>query len=137
MTENSNTTRIDSIVQRLVDIASDLKTMIAVNTQRLDSLEKVTDKTTAVTERLRDEAERSITKVYDTIQEKEKSITSEVSVIKDSMATLGGTINKRIDSLEKSMWIYLGGLCIIVMTFSSDGSSAKKIVTTLFTTLFH
>ena len=76
--------KIEAAIEKLADISSDLKSMLAVHEQRLDTQEK-----------LRDEAE-------DRFKEFEKKIMNCINETK-----------QRITTLEKMIWVACGGGVVI------------------------
>jgi SMC interacting uncharacterized protein involved in chromosome segregation len=134
--EERDRERLDSAVEKLIDISSDLKRIIAVHEQRIIVLEKDSDKSNDYFKERRIAVDESIDKVYETIHREDKEVLLKTNSLTDTIAQQSLDITKRIDGVEKTIWIYIGGLGVIVLLFTGDGSNAHHIITTIVGSLF-
>jgi DNA anti-recombination protein RmuC len=125
--------RIDTAIEKLTDVSSDLKKMLAVHEQRIDVLEKYSDKTNYELERRRTEINTQVDQLYETIHREDSTVLDKLDKIKLQLISQYDSLSDKVKSIEKTIWLYIGGLSVLIMLFANDGSPIKKVVTTLFT----
>jgi DNA anti-recombination protein RmuC len=125
--------RIDTAIEKLTDVSSDLKKMLAVHEQRIDVLEKYSDKTNYELERRRTEINTQVDQLYETIHREDSTVLDKLDKIKLQLTSQYDSLSDKVKSIEKTIWLYIGGLSVLIMLFANDGSPIKKVVTTLFT----
>lgn len=108
--------RIEDAIERLTEISSDLNKMIAVHEQRITQQEKQTSFLGDILERRREESEVKLKEVYDTIRSEDRNILEEISTIKIKM-----------NKIEKMIWMYLGGVGVVVFLINY-GPALMKIL---------
>lgn len=113
--------KLEDAIAKLTDISADLNKMIAVHELRLTHQEKLTGTIEIILEKRRDEFDEREEKIYDTI-EKENSKTNEK--IEESFEKL----SKKINDLEKMMWVYGGGFALAAFVIANWGDVARLLL---------
>lgn len=109
--------RLEEAIDRLTSISYDLSKMIAVHEQRIIQQEKVTDSLELIFERRREEMDKKIEDIYDTIKSEDKSILSEID-----------KISKKINDIEKFMWTSVGSLTILMLMITEGPNILKMFL---------
>lgn len=110
--------RIEDAIERLTEISADLNKMLAVQDQRIMQQEKITGIMEETLERRREEYDRKIQTVYDTIGKEDKKILDELEKIRKDQKNQYESLNSKITSLEKIIWMYLGGFSVLVFVIT-------------------
>lgn len=107
-------TKIEDVLERLTEISADLNKVLAVQEQRLMQNEKSMSILEEVSERRREEYDRKIQNVYDVMNREDKNILEELEVIRKEQKEQYKAISEKMTSLEKMLWMYFGGISVIV-----------------------
>jgi Skp family chaperone for outer membrane proteins len=122
--------KIDDAIQRLASVASDLSKMLAVHEHRITQQEKESDSILKMLEDHRKEYEVELEKIYNKYEVELEKIYNKIddkdnkfiSKIEESVSKSNTKINetiKRIESLEKLVWIVSGAGIILGFMFSN------------------
>ena len=106
-------TRLDTAIQKLTDVSTSIKSMLAVHEEKISRQEQIDD---IIFGKLKDR-ENEIDKVHreltKEIQQTEKRLLLEIKQLK---VDIGG----RVGTLEKYKWLILGGAIVIGWILSSN-----------------
>ena len=121
--------RIESAIERLTDISSDLKSMIAVQEQRIIQHEKQAEVIEIKLEKRREELDQKLKDVYDTIRSQDTSILAELKAVREEHNKHYECLNQKITAIQRYIWMAIGGGTVLGYGFS--------FVTTYFKVLGH
>ena len=113
--ENMNTIngRIDTAIDKLTDVSTSVKSMLAVHEQKLDQSEKVDEVIFNKIRERADEIERVNRELTDHINLTEKRLLNEIKSLRND-------IGDRVGTLEKYKWLILGGFISIGWILSKN-----------------
>jgi hypothetical protein len=120
--------RIEDAIERLTEISGDLNKMIAVHEQRLIQQEKQMTSLEDVVEKRREESEIKLKDVYDTIRTEDRSIIQELNKMREESTIQHEKLSLKINTMEKSLWVYMGGLSVITFLIAYGPSVLKLFV---------
>ena len=110
---NSINTRLDTAIDKLTDVSTSIKSMLAVHEEKLSQSEK---KDEVIFNKIRERADE-LDKVNQELTEKielsEKRLMCELKSIRNE-------INDRVGVLEKYRWLILGGAIVIGWAVSKN-----------------
>ena len=121
--------RIESAIERLTDISSDLKSMIAVQEQRIMQHEKQAEVIEIKLEKRREELDQKLKDVYDTIRSQDISILAELKAVREEHNKHYECLNQKITAIQRYIWMAIGGGTVLGYGFS--------FITTYFKVLGH
>jgi peptidoglycan hydrolase CwlO-like protein len=101
--------KINSLLEQLVAISTDLKAMLAVHDERLNKQEKQTENLGTTVEKRREELDTKLKDVYDTMRQQDNNIFAEISKLRQESTEAHKDLNNRIAQLEKYIWVAIGG----------------------------
>ena len=105
--------KLDSTIEKLTDISSSIKSMLAVHEEKLSQSEKIDEVIfTKIRERA-DEIERVNRELTDHINMTEKRLLNEIKSLRND-------IGPRINVLEKWKWVILGGSIVVGWVLSRN-----------------
>ena len=113
--------KIEDAITKLTEISSDLNKMVAVHELRITQQEKMTDSIEIILEKRRDEVEAKEEAIYDTIEKEKMEFTRKMDESFQS-------VSKKIDALEKMMWVYGGGFALAAFIIANWGDVAKLLL---------
>ena len=103
---NSIHNRLDTAIDKLTDVSTSIKSMLAVHEEKLSQSEKIDEVIfTKIRERA-DEIERVNRELTDHINMTEKRLLNEIKSLRND-------IGPRINVLEKWKWVILGGSIVV------------------------
>jgi len=123
-----STDRIESIIERLTDISSELKSIIAVHEQRLNQQEKDTNVIFKLLENRRKELDDKINEVYVVMTSKDNSILEHIEQMRKEANEQHKALNEKISKLEKFIWVAIGGGMVLVWLLSNISTYFKLFV---------
>jgi len=121
--------RIESAIERLTDISSDLKSMIAVQETRISQHEKQAEIIEMKLEKRREELDIKLKDVYDTIRSQDKAILDEIKAVREEHNKHYECLNQKITAIQRYIWMAIGGGTVLGYGFS--------FITTYFKVLGH
>jgi len=122
MTSND---RIDIALEKLTEISSELKSMLAVHEQRLNQQEKQTDEIHDTLEKRRDEVDIKLKDVYDTMRDQDNNIIDCLNQLRKESTDQHKSLNEKIGKLEKFIWVAIGGGMVLVWLLSNVSTYFK------------
>ena len=114
----SATERIEAAIDRLADISSDLKAMIAVQETRLTQHEKQAEIIETKLEKRREELDTKLKDVYDTIRTQDKAILDEIKAVREEHNKHYVCLNDKITAIQRYIWMAVGGGTVLGYGFS-------------------
>ena len=112
--------RLDTAIEKLADVSSCIKSMLAVHEEKITRQEKTDE---IIFEKIKDRADE-IDSVYRELQREigqvERRLLIEIKALRND---IGG----RVSMLEKLRWILLGAAIVIVVLVSKDLSKLLSI----------
>jgi len=110
---NSIHNRLDTAIDRLTDVSTSIKSMLAVHEEKLDQSEKVDEVIFNKIRERADEIERVNRELTDHINLTEKRLLNEIKSLRND-------IGDRVGTLEKYKWLILGGFISIGWILSKN-----------------
>ena len=112
--------RLDMAIEKLADVSSCIKSMLAVHEEKIERQEKTDE---IIFEKIKDRADE-IDSVY---RELQREITQVERRLLIEIKALRNDIGSRVSMLEKLRWILLGAAIVIVVLVSKDLSKLLSI----------
>lgn len=100
--------RLDSAIDKLTDVSSDLKSMLAVHEEKISKTENADEQLANLIEVRRQE-------MVEDLKELHSRINSQSKDLREAIQTINVTLDKRVGILEKWRWLIIGGA--ILATF--------------------
>ena len=110
---NSINGRIDSAIDKLTDVSTSIKSMLAVHEEKITRQEKIDE---VIFDKLKDRQEE-ITDVY---RELKKDVEMSEKRLLIEIKSLKNDIGARVGVLEKYRWIIIGGAIVIGWILSKN-----------------
>lgn len=101
--------RIDAIIERLTEVSTDLKSMLAVHEQRINRQEKETDDIHLILEKRREEVDSKIDDIYGVMHKKDDKLLEEIKHIREDNTHQHKEMAQKIANMEKFIWMAIGG----------------------------
>jgi len=101
--------RISNAIERLTEISSELKAMLAAHEARINLQEKHTDEIHTTLEKRREEVDVKLKDVYETMRDQDSKILEEIRSLREDTARQHAEMSKKITVLEKYIYIAIGG----------------------------
>jgi chromosome segregation ATPase len=113
--------KLDTAIDKLTDVSSSIKSMLAVHEEKITRQEKIDE---IIFERLKDRAEE-ITDVY---RELRKDIDLVEKRLLIEIKSLKSDIGMRVGVLEKYRWIIMGGAIVIGFILSKNFATILNLL---------
>ena len=110
---NSIQGRLDTAIDKLTDVSTSIKSMLAVHEEKLEQSEKVDEVIFNKIRERADEIERVNRELTDHINLTEKRLLNEIKSLRND-------IGDRVGTLEKYKWLILGGFISIGWILSKN-----------------
>jgi hypothetical protein len=113
--ENVNTIngRIDTAIDRLTDVSTSIKSMLAVHEEKITRQEKIDE---VIFDKLKDRAEE----ISDVYRELKKDVEMSEKRLLIEIKSLKNDIGARVGVLERYKWLILGGAIVIGWILSKN-----------------
>ena len=113
--ENMNTIngRIDTAIDKLTDVSTSIKSMLAVHEEKIQRQEKIDE---IIFEKLKDRADE----ISDVYRELKKDVEMSEKRLLVEIKSLKNDIGARVGVLEKYRWLILGGAIVIGWILSKN-----------------
>ena len=105
--------RLDTAIEKLTDVSSSIKSMLAVHEEKIERQEKTDE---IIFEKIKDRADE-IDSVY---RELQREITQVERRLLIEIKALRNDIGSRVSMLEKLRWILLGAAIVVVIIITKD-----------------
>lgn len=112
--------RLDTAIEKLTDVSSCIKSMLAVHEEKITRQEKTDE---VIFEKIKDRADE-IDSVYRELQKEINQVERRLLI---EIKALRNDIGSRVSMLEKLRWILLGAAIVIVVLVSKDMSKLLSI----------
>ena len=109
---------LEAAIERLTEISSDLKIMIAVQEQRITQHEKQAEAVEIKLEKRREELDVKLKDVYDTIRSQDQAILIEIKAIREEHNKHYECLNEKFNTIQKVIWMAIGGGVAVGYGFS-------------------
>ena len=113
--ENMNTIngRIDTAIDKLTDVSTSIKSMLAVHEEKIQRQEKIDE---IIFDKLKDRADE----ISDVYRELKKDVEMSEKRLLIEIKSLKNDIGARVGVLEKYRWIIIGGAIVIGWILSKN-----------------
>tara|TARA_Y100000004_G_scaffold141974_1_gene161458 strand:- start:25 stop:453 length:429 start_codon:yes stop_codon:yes gene_type:complete len=113
--ENMNTIngRIDTAIDKLTDVSTSIKSMLAVHEEKIQRQEKIDE---IIFEKLKDRADE----ISDVYRELKKDVEMSEKRLLIEIKSLKNDIGARVGVLERYRWLILGGAIVIGWILSKN-----------------
>ena len=105
--------RLDTAIEKLTDVSSSIKSMLAVHEEKITKQEKTDE---VIFEKIKDRADE-IDSVYRELQREINQVERRLLI---EIKALRNDIGGRVSMLEKLRWILLGATIVIVFLLTKD-----------------
>ena len=105
--------RLDTAIEKLTDVSSSIKSMLAVHEEKIERQEK-TD--AIIFEKIKDRADE-IDSVYRELQREIGQVERRLLI---EIKALRNDIGSRVSMLEKARWILLGAAIVVIFLITKD-----------------
>lgn len=116
--------RLDTTIDKLTDISNNISSLLAVHETKLTSQEIITKQTTELVEKRRVEMESKIELLHARISSGERELEEKIDAeyedimtqlkeMRQESAAQHSALNERISTMEKWMWIVIGGSIVV------------------------
>jgi SMC interacting uncharacterized protein involved in chromosome segregation len=106
--ERSNS-RVDNAIDKLTDIAVNLKALVAAHEVRILQGEKVTSTIADRLERRRDEIESQEREIYKAMSDIDAKVLKEINSLRDETSRRFDSLSEKINSQQRYIWMAVGG----------------------------
>ena len=106
-------TRLDTAIEKLTDVSTSIKSMLAVHEVKIERQEKTDE---IIFEKIKDRADE-IDSVYRELQREINQVERRLLI---EIKALRNDIGSRVSMLEKLRWILLGAAIVIVFLLTKD-----------------
>jgi DNA repair ATPase RecN len=113
--------RLDTAIEKLADVSSSIKSMLAVHEEKIERQEKTDE---VIFEKIKDRADE-IDSVYRELQREINQVERRLLI---EIKALRNDIGSRVGMLEKARWILLGAAIVVIILISKDFSSILKLL---------
>tara|TARA_Y100000992_G_scaffold237013_1_gene167781 strand:+ start:227 stop:655 length:429 start_codon:yes stop_codon:yes gene_type:complete len=110
---NNLNERLDTAIQKLTDVSTSIKSMLAVHEEKISRQEQIDDIIFGKLKERENEIDKVHRELTKEIQQTEKRLLLEIKQLK---VDIGG----RVGTLEKYKWLILGGAIVIGWILSSN-----------------
>lgn len=132
---NKLVARIDTTIEKLTEVSSNVSKLLAVQDNRILSQEKLTSQFQKMFEKRKEESDHSFKDINEKIDEVESTlyqevennhdkVIAEIKALSNELKTQNTLINDRISKIEKWMWTGAGILTVITILIDKVNLSA-------------
>lgn len=136
---NTLVDRLDITITKLTEVSTNISELLAVQTNRLETQEKLSSKLFEIIEKRKDESEQSDKDIqlqmknlekelYDEIEEKQEKILNELKSMKETNTKQHLEMSQRMTKLEKWIWIVTGGAIVVGFIISKVVAMLPKLM---------
>ena len=117
--------RMEAVIERLSVIQTDLNKMLAVHEERINSNQKNVTYLEEVVEKRREESDIKLKDVYETMRSEDNKILTELNNIRKESTEQHNILTAKINEIEKRLWMYIGGVSVIVFVLTHTDTIIK------------
>jgi chromosome segregation ATPase len=118
MTTETKIEKIEDAIGKLTNISADISKMMAVHEQRINQHDKQVTNLEDIMEKRREESEVKLKDVYETIRKEDRNILDEIQKLRTEAAIQHDKLTSKLADVQKSLWMYMGGLTSIFFLLS-------------------
>ena len=120
-------TRLDTAIEKLTELAVNIKSMLAVHESKIARAEQVDDDIFVLLESRRKEWEADLKELHSRIttntrELREHQLVTEKKILNE-MRAIRGELSNRVGILEKWRWIIIGGAIVVGLIFTDARDS--------------
>ena len=120
-------TRLDTAIEKLTELAVNIKSMLAVHESKIARAEQVDDDIFVLLESRRKELEADLKELHSRIttntrELREHQLVTEKKILNE-MRMIRGELSNRVGILEKWRWIIIGGAIVVGLIFTDARDS--------------
>lgn len=123
-----NVEKIDSAIERLTEISSDLKSMIAVHDSRISQQEKNSEELYTAVENRRVELDNKMKEMYGTMKERDQEILDVIEEMRQEAKERHKSLTDKINSMERYIWIAIGGVTVVTWSVAIASNYFKLLI---------
>ena len=112
-TNNSIQGRLDTAIDKLTDVSTSIKSMLAVHEEKIQRQEQIDEIIFEKLKARQNEIDDLESKMKSNIELSEKRLLCEIKTLKNSL-------NERVTTLEKYKWLILGGSIVVGWVLSKN-----------------
>lgn len=112
--------RLDTAIEKLADVSSSIKSMLAVHEEKIDRQEKTDE---VIFEKIKDRADE-IDSVYRELQREINQVERRLLI---EIKALRNDIGSRVSMLEKLRWVLLGAGIVVIFMITKNFNSLLDI----------
>jgi len=105
--------RLDTAIEKLTDVSSSIKSMLAVHEEKIERQEKTDE---IIFEKIKDRADE-IDSVYRELQREINQVERRLLI---EIKALRNDIGSRVSMLEKARWVLLGAAIVVIFLITKD-----------------
>jgi hypothetical protein len=124
----NDTSRLETAIERLTEISSDLSKMVAVHEHRISQQEKASESLSDTIEKRREEFDTKLGDVYNTMREQDNEILNQIVDMKKENAEQFKKLNEKISQMEKYIWMAIGGAFTVSLILSYSAQFFTKLI---------
>jgi len=117
---NSINARLDTAIDKLTDVSSSIKSMLAVHEEKIQQSEKTDE---VIFEKIKDRADE-IDSVYRELQREINQVERRLLI---EIKALRNDIGSRVTMLEKLKWVLFGAAIVVVAILTKDVSKLLSL----------
>jgi len=117
--------KLEAVIERLSIIQTDLNKMLAVHEERINSNQKNVTYLEEVVEKRREESDIKLKDVYETMRSEDNKILTELNNIRKESTEQHNILTAKINEIEKRLWMYIGGVSVIVFVLTHTDTIIK------------
>ena len=117
--------RMEAVIERLSIIQTDLNKMLAVHEEKIINNQKNMGHLEEVIEKRREESDIKFKDVYDTMRSEDNKILTELNNMRKEAQEQHTKLNEKITEIDKKLWMYTGGISVIVFILTHTDSILK------------
>jgi hypothetical protein len=119
--------RIEAAIEKLTNISSELKQMIAVHELRISQQEKETSSLDLKFEKRRELMDEKFNDVYNTMRDQDNGILEEISKLRKESTEQHNFLLNKINQLERYMYMAIGGGMVITWLLTNAANYLKLL----------
>ena len=119
--------KIESAIERLTEISSDIKSMLAVHDLRINQQEKDTSALVLTIEKRREELNLQLKDVYETMRDQDNNILKEICELRAESNKQHKFLSEKIAQLEKYIFFAIGGGIVITWILTNAANYLKLL----------
>lgn len=121
-------TRLEAAIERLTEISSELKAIIAVHEQRITQQEKNTDIIYDILDQRRKETDKRVDDIYNTMRDQDNRILEEIAKMREETQAQFKDMGESMHKLEKYVWMAIGATALLSWLIAYGAPGLLRII---------